>query len=118
MALATLTIRSPDRSISEVRRIAVTMARMSLAIGCCRARIVKQRSSMSRVRASISSSASMSSWASARSMVSRASVPRMIDSVTRAAARMRSRCTSSSCWWNVDRLSGIVALLYRTSAAR
>ncbi len=49
VALATLTIRSPERSISEVSRIAVTTARMSLAIGCWRASTVKQRSSMSRV---------------------------------------------------------------------
>ena len=42
-----LTTRSPERSISATSLIAVTIARRSLAIGCCSARRWKQRSSRS-----------------------------------------------------------------------
>ena len=54
--LATFTMRSPDRSRSALIFRLATMARRSDAIGCCRARSRKQRSSMSMEQASSSSS--------------------------------------------------------------
>ncbi len=81
------TTRSADRSISAVILSAEITWRRSLATGAWSASIWKQRSSISMVRASISSSERMRYSAPSRSWSSRICVARGIISVTVAAVR-------------------------------